>query len=542
MANVVVTSSGVATISVTPSVAPPSVSATSASVRTVNVSKTTSPVQITMASASTVTISPTTTPSISVTQSIPAPITVTGVVPGPKGDQGIQGPAGGVSSVNSLTGGITLSAGDNVSISDDGSNTVTISSSSTGGGETDLSKTVTSSKITVISSSGDDVDLDAATTTDAGLLTAAKFDEIELNNSHRTGSVTGHSDVTNAGSGAIITADERTKLEGVDDRANHTGNQPASTISDFDTEVANNSAVSANSDKVSADGSVGTHSNVDLTGLAVNDVLKWNGTSFVSAGVDESFVFSWDKVVYDNNVDDVTDTSPTSDRTSTILNGTGNHITSIDVTHTLSNSVEGSFVSGSTGSDNLGIQTRDISESGFTGRANLSYSGGSPNASVSVNMAFPSSLTSNSYNRIKTQFKYDSTTYDHELKYLYKNYMYLGKHTDDTPTDQELQDFQYDEFINNGTSNTTDISAKGVSLNDTSQHIQFWYPNRITTTPSFSVGSSAGALNAETWTAISGTISHTNSAGFTETYRGWKSPNPLDNTGGVNTWYIEVTF
>ena len=244
MANVVVTSSGVATISVTPSVAPPSVSATSASVRTVNVSKTTSPVQVTMASASTVTISPTTTPSISVTQSIPAPITVTGVVPGPKGDQGIQGPAG------------------------------------TGSGETDLGKTVTASNITVTSSSGTGVVLDAATTDDAGLLTAAKFDEIAANNakntfpgfgtssetalrgdtsllqlgtssstalagntttisgqqatditsnnSHRTGSVTEHSDVSNAGSGAIITTDERTKLTNIEESA--TADQTAAEI------------------------------------------------------------------------------------------------------------------------------------------------------------------------------------------------------------------------------------------------------------------------------------------------------------------------
>ena len=270
--------------------------------------------------------------------------------------------------------------------------------------------------------------------------------------------------------------------------------------------------------------------------------MKWNGTTFVAAGVNESFAFAWARVVYDNNANDVTDNSPTSDTTSTILNGSGNHITSIDVTHTLTNSVESDFVSGSTGSDNLGLQTRDISESAYTGRANLSYSSGSPNASANVNMAFPASLTSNSYNRIKTQFKYDGVTYDHQLLYLYKNYMYLGKHTDDSPTNGELQAFEHNKFINNGTSNTTDISAEGVTLNDTSQHIQFWYPSRITTTPTFSVGSSAGALNSETWTAISGTISHTNSAGFTETYKGWKSPNPLDNTGGVNTWYVEVTF
>lgn len=76
-----------------------------------------------------------------------------------------------------------------------------------------------------------------------------------------------------------ITADERTKLAGIEtgatanetdahlkSRANHTGTQTASTISDFDTEVANNSSVTANSAKVSADGSVTTHSDVTNAG------------------------------------------------------------------------------------------------------------------------------------------------------------------------------------------------------------------------------------------------------------------------------------
>ena len=75
-----------------------------------------------------------------------------------------------------------------------------------------------------------------------------------------------------------LTADERTKLQGIQagatanqtdaqkSRGNHTGTQTASTISDFDTEVANNSSVTANSAKVSADGSVTTHSDVTSAG------------------------------------------------------------------------------------------------------------------------------------------------------------------------------------------------------------------------------------------------------------------------------------
>jgi hypothetical protein len=52
-------------------------------------------------------------------------------------------------------------------------------------------------------------------------------------------------------------------------RANHSGTQTASTISDFDTEVSNNTDVAANTLKVSADGSVTTHSDVNSTTTAV---------------------------------------------------------------------------------------------------------------------------------------------------------------------------------------------------------------------------------------------------------------------------------
>lgn len=63
-------------------------------------------------------------------------------------------------------------------------------------------------------------------------------------------------------------------------RSGHTGTQPASTISDFDTEVSNNTSVAANTAKVSADGSIGTHSDVNMNDPSPSngEVLTWNST------------------------------------------------------------------------------------------------------------------------------------------------------------------------------------------------------------------------------------------------------------------------
>ena len=59
---------------------------------------------------------------------------------------------------------------------------------------------------------------------------------------------------------------------------NHT--HTASNITDFDTEVSNNTSVTANTAKVSADGSITTHSDVVVTSVVDNEILAWNnGTS-----------------------------------------------------------------------------------------------------------------------------------------------------------------------------------------------------------------------------------------------------------------------
>tara|TARA_B100001063_G_scaffold46908_1_gene40713 strand:- start:19329 stop:20915 length:1587 start_codon:yes stop_codon:yes gene_type:complete len=279
----------------------------------------------------------------------------------------------------------------------------------------------------------------------------------------------------------------------------------------------------------------------------VDQVLMFNGIKFVAADEGSTFAFVWNSVEYNNNANDITDTTTAGNIADTILIGSGNHITSSSVTLNFQNAVSSKFTSGVNGSDNLGLSTQAWSGS-MTSRANLSFDQSNQRATAStgtINLPFPSNLSSTSYNRIKVRFQYDGSNKSNQLSYSYKNYMYLGKHTDDSPTNSELQSFQKKSFIDNGTSNTEDISAFGITLNGTSQHLQFWYPARITNnTPSFLVGESSTSLSGEPWTVIDSgnTISHINSAGFTEPYKGWKSPNPLSNSGGVSTWYVQVIF
>jgi microcystin-dependent protein len=110
--------------------------------------------------------------------------------------------------------------------------------------------------------------------------------DVAANTSHRN-TVTGNPHAvtkTEVGLGNVPNVDAT-------QRANHTGTQTASTISDFDTEVANNTAVSANTSKVSADGSIDTHSDVDTTTTAPTsgEVLKYDGSNFIPAEDEKGF-------------------------------------------------------------------------------------------------------------------------------------------------------------------------------------------------------------------------------------------------------------
>lgn len=72
----------------------------------------------------------------------------------------------------------------------------------------------------------------------------------------------------NVADGATANSSDATLLA----RANHTGTQTASTISDFDTEVANNSAVTANTAKISYTDSAAVALNTAKVGLTNGSV------------------------------------------------------------------------------------------------------------------------------------------------------------------------------------------------------------------------------------------------------------------------------
>jgi len=89
-----------------------------------------------------------------------------------------NGTSGGVTSVNSLTGGLTIAAGANVTISDNGSDTITIASSGGGGGG--LTAVTGTAPITSSGGNTPDIAITAATTSAAGSMSSA--DKTKLDN------------------------------------------------------------------------------------------------------------------------------------------------------------------------------------------------------------------------------------------------------------------------------------------------------------------------------------------------------------------------
>jgi hypothetical protein len=149
---------------------------------------------------------------------------------------------------------------------------------------------------TAISSLEDGADVTDATNVEA----AGALMDSELTDLSGVKSVTISTLQPKPSEGAFADGD-KTKLDGIATgatandtdanlkaRANHTGTQTASTISDFDTEVANNSAVAANTAKVSN----ATHTG-DATGSTALTVEKIQGRSVASTAPSDGQVLKW---------------------------------------------------------------------------------------------------------------------------------------------------------------------------------------------------------------------------------------------------------
>jgi hypothetical protein len=130
--------------------------------------------------------------------------------------------------------------------------TKTVAAGGGSGGATDLAYTASATGGTVTSSTGTDATIPLSDGTNAGLVSPAQ-----------------HTKLSGIATGATANSSDATLL----DRANHTGTQAASTISDFSTAA----------DARIAAASVNALSDVTVTSPTTGQVLKWNGTAWANA-------------------------------------------------------------------------------------------------------------------------------------------------------------------------------------------------------------------------------------------------------------------
>ena len=159
--------------------------------------------------------------------------------------------------------GSTIVAGDNISVDyNDTAGTVTISTADQAG--TDIAIIQTASDVTIVSSTGDDIAVPGASTTEAGMMIAS--DKSKLN--------------------AIASGATRNQPDAyLVDRANHTGTQPSSSISDFAEaaqDVMGATIIAGNNTTVAYDDAAGTVTIGATPGAGITDLSNTRTDSSVT--------------------------------------------------------------------------------------------------------------------------------------------------------------------------------------------------------------------------------------------------------------------
>lgn len=99
------------------------------------------------------------------------------------------------------------------------------------------------------------------------------------------GSVTTHNDVTNAGSGSIISTAERNNIAGsvtVHSDVTNAGSGIIISAGERTAISTNQGNINTNLAKISADGSISTHSDVTYSSLTTGQILLWSGTEWLN--------------------------------------------------------------------------------------------------------------------------------------------------------------------------------------------------------------------------------------------------------------------
>lgn len=337
---------------------------------------------------------------------------------------------------------------------------------------------------------------------------ASTFTSIQsaFTTSFETADITDHNDLSGLQGGAAneyyhLTAARHTDLtDGGDsslhyhsadrNRANHTGTQTASTISDFDTEVANNSAVATNTAKISADGSINTHSDVDTSTDTPqrDEVLKWNGSEWVPAAYDASFA--------------MTIASFTDNQVSPQLIGSGTWQSSGAITFTAS------YNNPPPDSASIAVSGTGVS-GGFPITLSSPYASGANTANTSYPSAKDVTVTF-------TLTAYDGATpRTSTTTVLFRNYIRWGTLTKNTGiTSADLLTLSGSQLSNDQTQSKSIVAGSG-------EYLVWAYPASYT-----SLNANGLIFNGVTCPFQTvATVSHTNEAGFTENYKVYASTN-----------------